>query len=143
MICVIGHSQTERKRHISLEPSHRRLTYSYQLGGPQDVHAVDDNGIQTLHPQPRERRQVALLKAKKGYQDSGERVPDITDGLLREMVGGALALRQSCQRTREGELRTEGVLRLTPRAGSTSNLRKDRKVIISHMLTSSLGRMRC
>lgn len=108
MNCVIGYGQFESKREeICLEPRDRRLTYSYWLGGSQEVHAADDGGIETYHPQPRERRQVALLKGRKGYQDSAEGVPDITDGLLGEMVGGALAVQQTCHRTKDGDLRTE------------------------------------
>ncbi|KAJ6445010.1 hypothetical protein O9K51_03412 [Purpureocillium lavendulum] len=68
-----------------------RLTYSYSLG-QSNVHAVDDGGIRVFDPLRRVTRQVALLEGKRTFQTLVDGKAVVTDELLAQMVGEALAL---------------------------------------------------
>ncbi|POR34194.1 Uncharacterized protein TPAR_05587 [Tolypocladium paradoxum] len=106
--CVLNYGQPMDKREPFLEYRDERLTYSYKLGA-QEVHAVDDGGIQVFEPGLRKWYQVAQLEGKRAFQKITDGVADITDELLGQMVGEALALQQNSQRTKQNNIRTDFV----------------------------------
>ncbi|KAM5353091.1 hypothetical protein ACJZ2D_017025 [Fusarium nematophilum] len=100
--CELNYAQPVDKQEPFLEFRDERLTYSYRLGGSQDVHAVDDGGIQVFDARFSRLHQVALLEGKRAFQKITDGVADITDELLGQMVGEALALQQNSGRTKKG-----------------------------------------
>ncbi|KJZ69313.1 hypothetical protein HIM_11291 [Hirsutella minnesotensis 3608] len=107
--CVLNHAQAMDKRDPFLEFRSKRLLYSYRLGGPQNafVNAVDDGGIQIYDSKRELLHQVALLEGKRTFQKITDGKADISDELLGQMVGEALALQQNSETTKNENRRTD------------------------------------
>lgn len=88
--CVLNYAQPVERPGLFLEFRDERLNYSYKLARSHPVHAVDDGGIQVFIEGTT--RQVALLEGKRTFQKIVDGKAIITDELLAQLVGEALAL---------------------------------------------------
>lgn len=61
--------------------------------GRKGFEAIDNGGVQVMYSD--NSFQVAILEAKRGFQEVSEGVLTISDELLAQVVGEALALRLS------------------------------------------------
>lgn len=72
-----------------------RLTHRYETGQHNvTVEAIDDGGLQIVDSSGR-LFQVAMLEGKRAFQVVVDGVPEVTDELLAQLVGEAIALSQS------------------------------------------------
>ncbi|UKZ64340.1 uncharacterized protein TrAtP1_005557 [Trichoderma atroviride] len=71
----------------------QRVTYGYK-GDSRTVSATDDGGVEMWSPGNQNFRQVALLEAKRSLRNVGGQ-PFVSDEILAQMVGQAIALQRS------------------------------------------------
>ena len=88
--CVLNYAQPLNKGLPFLEFRDERPAYVYGRDKGGIFKAIDDGGIQFGHK--RLRAQVAILEAKRSFQDIINGVPSVSDELLAQVVGEALAL---------------------------------------------------
>ncbi|PGG95053.1 hypothetical protein AJ80_10032 [Polytolypa hystricis UAMH7299] len=90
--CVLNYAQPVDKKLPFIEYRDGRLTYR-EPGVGKPFEAVDDGGVQLMHPS--ENFQVAILEAKRSFQDISDGSPTVSNELLAQIAGEALALRLS------------------------------------------------
>ncbi|KAH8800793.1 hypothetical protein F5884DRAFT_808848 [Xylogone sp. PMI_703] len=90
--CVLNYSQPLDKESFFVQYRDERLAYIY-TGGDKRLEAIDDGGMKLITP--RKTVQVAILEAKRSFQEISEGRPTISNELLAQIVGEALALRLS------------------------------------------------
>ncbi|POR37668.1 Uncharacterized protein TPAR_02134, partial [Tolypocladium paradoxum] len=97
--CVLNYAQAWNKPGPFVRFRDERLTYSYSLDGTHSVRAVDEGGLQLqLNTGPKTVVQVAQLEGKRTFNTIVNGRPVVTDGLLAQMVGEALALERDDNR---------------------------------------------
>lgn len=87
--CVLNYSQSIAKEGPFIQYRDERLGYTYNSGARKGFEAIDDGGVQLEWP--RNKRQVALPEAKRSFQDITNGRPTVSDKLLGQIVGEALA----------------------------------------------------
>lgn len=93
--CVLNYAQPVDKVLPYVQYRDMRLMYRSEADQDQNnpLVATDDGGVQIM--QLDTGFQVAILEAKRDFQDINDGVPMISDKLLAQVVGEALALRLS------------------------------------------------
>ncbi|PNY27614.1 Uncharacterized protein TCAP_02465 [Tolypocladium capitatum] len=91
--CVLNYAQPPNKSGPFVQFRDERLTSSYSLDPTHSIRAIDDGGVQ-LYRETGAVAQVAQLEGKRTFNTIIDGRPVVTDGLLAQMVGEALALRR-------------------------------------------------
>lgn len=96
--CVINYAQPADKQGPLVHFRDERLTHRYQTQHNTTIEAVDDGGLQ-LVGEDGDVLQVAMLEGKRTFQIVIDGEPKVSDELLAQLVGEALALSQSKKTT--------------------------------------------
>lgn len=91
--CVLNYGQLQDQAVPFLYFCDERQTYSFSQGNLH-IHAVDDGGIRFIDLNGNQQH-VAMLEGKRTFTKVIDGVPVISDELLGQMVGEALAMRCS------------------------------------------------
>ncbi|EAS32413.3 uncharacterized protein CIMG_03437 [Coccidioides immitis RS] len=90
--CVLNYVQLVNKELPIIHYRDRRLSFTCEEAGMgHPFEAIDDGGVQLQHLG--ENLQVAILEAKRSFQAIADSRPTVSDELLAQIVGEALALR--------------------------------------------------
>ncbi|KND90987.1 hypothetical protein TOPH_04412 [Tolypocladium ophioglossoides CBS 100239] len=95
--CVLNYAQPFDKPGPFVQFRDERLPWTYSLDEKHSICAIDDGGVQ-LYDSDGTVVQVAQLEGKRIFNTIVEGKPVITDRLLAQMVGEALALRQDTEK---------------------------------------------
>ncbi|PGH00718.1 hypothetical protein AJ79_08138 [Helicocarpus griseus UAMH5409] len=90
--CVLNYSQPLTKSKPFIQYHDERLAYAFGTNTEKGFKAIDDGGVQI---EQEENSQVALVEAKRSFQDIRDGSPTVSDELLAQIVGEALAARVS------------------------------------------------
>ncbi|KAJ9285654.1 hypothetical protein DTO027B5_6453 [Paecilomyces variotii] len=90
--CVLNYSQPLDKGSPFVQYRDERLAYVY-AGVEKELEAIDDGGLKLMALG--RTTQVAILEAKRSFQEISEGRPTVSNELLAQIVGEALALRLS------------------------------------------------
>ncbi|KJZ72138.1 hypothetical protein HIM_08403 [Hirsutella minnesotensis 3608] len=91
--CVLNYGQYPDQAFPFLYFRDERQTYSFSQGNLH-IHAVDDGGIQVIDANG-DHQHVAMLEGKRTFAKVIDGIPIVSDELLGQMVGEALAVRCS------------------------------------------------
>lgn len=89
--CALNYGQHRDQTNSFLYFRDERQTYSFKQDKLRILHAVDDGGIQLMN-QAGGYRHVAMLESKRTFAKVIDGIPIVSDELLAQMVGEALAL---------------------------------------------------
>jgi len=91
--CVLNYGQPLDKSSPFVHFRDERKTYNYDTTQAQrSVEAIDDGGLQLFNG--KEMIQVAMVEGKRTFQTITEGKPVVSDEVLAQLVGEALALKQ-------------------------------------------------
>ncbi|KAM4063449.1 hypothetical protein HRG_011864 [Hirsutella rhossiliensis] len=90
--CVLNYGQHQDQAGPFLYFRDERQTYSFSRGKMHMVHAIDDGGIQFIDLDG-DHQHVAMLEGKRTFAKVIDGIPIVSDELLAQMVGEALAIR--------------------------------------------------
>jgi hypothetical protein len=93
--CILNYAQPDNKETPFIHYRDERLTHTYQTGANLALQAIDDGGIQLQAVGTGQILQVALLEGKRTFQVIVDGRPCVSDQVLGQLVGEALALQRS------------------------------------------------
>ncbi|KAK2810948.1 hypothetical protein FQN50_002539 [Emmonsiellopsis sp. PD_5] len=97
--CVLNYGQSPDKKGPFVQYRDERLAHAYRGPGATEVQyqAIDDGGVQLHVPGPAKKVQVALLEAKRSFQGITGANATVSDELLAQIVGEAVAASASVE----------------------------------------------